>query len=523
MKIKGIMRRKFGAMLMLLSLLVSGSAQDTNQPIQNSQSLSISRSGSRTSQPGPTVNFTGSVRVEPLIQVLPPSRMSGGSVTFEPGARTAWHTHPVGQTLIVTAGIGRVQSWGNPVDEIRQGDVVRIPHNVKHWHGASPNSAMTHIAILEQLDGKSTEWMEKVTDVQYNAPVSTVAPTNSAVQNNNSAPLMIQEQGSFAVGGTVVTAPGTFDPIKHGAYNPINPISEGQTLHGDHAYAFYQVPVNARKLPLVFWHGHGQSAKTWETTPDGREGFQNIFLRRRFPIYLIDQPRRGRAARSTQSVNLAVVPDEQLWYGIFRIGAYPNFYPGVQFSRNPDALNQFFRSMVPNTGPYDAQVNTDAVSALFDRVGPGILVTHSQSGGLGWRAAMKNANVRAIISFEPAFDFPFPEGEAPAGMNLGGRELKPVVVPVSEFMKFTKIPIVIYYRDFIPDKPSTNPGQEQWRIFYEVAKRWRDAVNKRGGDVTLVHLPQIGIRGNTHFPMSDLNNVEIADLMSKFLKEKGLD
>ena len=90
-------------------------------------------------------------------------------------------------------------------------------------------------------------------------------------------------------------------------------------------------------------------------------------------------------------------------------------------------------------------------------------------------------------------------------------------------MKFTKIPIVIYYGDNILEKPSTNLGQEQWRIFYEVAKRWRDTINKRGGDATIVHLPQIGIRGNTHFPMSDLNNVEVADLMSKFLKEKGLD
>jgi hypothetical protein len=164
-------------------------------------------------------------------------------------------------------------------------------------------------------------------------------------------PLTIQEQGSFAVGGSVTTAPGTFDPIQQGAYNPAGTDPAGQTLHGDHAYVFYQVPVSARKLPLVFWHGHGQSAKTWETTPDGREGFQNIFLRRRFPVYLIDQPRRGRAARGTQPINITATPDEQLWFGIFRLGAWPDFYPGVQFSRDPEALNQFFRQMVPNTGP----------------------------------------------------------------------------------------------------------------------------------------------------------------------------
>jgi hypothetical protein len=336
-------------------------------------------------------------------------------------------------------------------------------------------------------------------------------------------PLIIQEQGSFAVGGSVITAPGTFDPIKQGAYNPAGTDPAGQTLHGDHAYVFYQVPVNARKLPLVFWHGHGQSAKTWETTPDGREGFQNIFLRRRFSVYLIDQPRRGRGGRSTQPINITATPDEQLWFGIFRLGAWPDFYPGVQFSRDPESLNQFFRQMVPNTGPYDAQVNIEAVSALFDKIGPGILVTHSQSGGPGWRTAIKNRNVRAIVSFEPGFDFPFPEGEVPPSMTLGGRPLSAITVSQADFLLLTKIPIIVFYGDNIPHKPSVNPGQEQWRIFFEMAKRWRDVVNRHGGDVTVVHLPEFGIRGNTHFPMSDLNNVEVADQLSKFLSEKKLD
>jgi hypothetical protein len=210
-------------------------------------------------------------------------------------------------------------------------------------------------------------------------------------------------------------------------------------------------------------------------------------------------------------------------FGIFRLGAWPDFYPGVQFPRDPEALNQFFRQMVPNTGPYDAQVNTDSVSALFNKIGPSILVTHSQSGGLGWRTAIKNRNVRAIVSFEPGFDFPFPEGDVPPSMTLGGRALSAITVSQSDFMQLTKIPIVIYYGDNIPDKPSTNPGQEQWRIFFEMAKRWRDVTNRHGGDVIVVHLPEIGIQGNTHFPMSDMNNLQIADQMSKFLAEKKLD
>ena len=150
--------------------------------------------------------------------------------------------------------------------------------------------------------------------------------------------------------------------------------------------------------------------------------------------------------------------------------------------------------MVPNTGPYDVQMNTEAVSALFSKIGPGILVTHSQSGGLGWRTAIKNRNVRAIVSYEPGFDFPFAEGGAPPPITLGGRALSAMTVPQSDFMLLTKIPIVIYYGDNIPDKPSMNPGQEQWRIFLRMARRWRDDVNQNGGDVTLVHLPEIGTK-----------------------------
>jgi pimeloyl-ACP methyl ester carboxylesterase len=203
--------------------------------------------------------------------------------------------------------------------------------------------------------------------------VGIVAPT-FAQNGKKQKPITIQEQGSFAAGGNVITEPGTFDPVKHGAFNPANQSSEGQTLHGDHAYVFYQIPEKARKLPLVFWHGYGQSAKTWETTPDGREGYQNIFLRRRFPVYLIDQPRRGRAARSTEPLSINAAPDEQLWFGIFRMGVGSDFYPGVQFAKDPETLTQFFRHMVPNTGPFDMEVNTDAVSALFKKIGPASLL-----------------------------------------------------------------------------------------------------------------------------------------------------
>jgi hypothetical protein len=133
----------------------------------------------------------------------------------------------------------------------------------------------------------------------------------------------------------------------------------------------------------------------------------------------------------------------------------------VRSSRgNPEAFNQFFRQMVPNTGSHDPQVNTEAVSALFSKIGPGILFPHSQSGGLGWRAAIKNTNVRAIVSFEPGFDFPFPEGQVPSPMTLGGRALSTITVPESEFMLLTKIPIVIYYGDNIPEKRATGLARQ---------------------------------------------------------------
>ncbi|NNH60886.1 cupin domain-containing protein [Rhizobium laguerreae] len=129
--------------------------------------MDIKRSGSQPSAKGPAEWFIGSVRVDPLFAATSPARAAGASVTFEPGARTAWHTHPLGQTLIVTSGCGRVQREGGPVEEIRAGDVVAFAPGERHWHGASPTTAMTHIAIQEQLDGKVVDWMEHVTDTQY--------------------------------------------------------------------------------------------------------------------------------------------------------------------------------------------------------------------------------------------------------------------------------------------------------------------------------------------------------------------
>ena len=131
--------------------------------------MDIRRCGSQPSSKGPAEYFSGTVRIDPLLQAPDPARVVGSSVTFEPGARTAWHTHPLGQTLIVTSGCGLVQSWGGPIKVIRPGDVISCPPGEKHWHGASSTTAMTHIAIAEAQNGKVVDWMEHVSDAQYRA------------------------------------------------------------------------------------------------------------------------------------------------------------------------------------------------------------------------------------------------------------------------------------------------------------------------------------------------------------------
>jgi len=340
----------------------------------------------------------------------------------------------------------------------------------------------------------------------------TALPTSSM---RPGGPLVIQEQGSFAVGGKVISRPGT--------YNNNTPTAEGQTLHGDHLYAFYQVPQNPRPLPIVMLHGAFQSARSWETTPDGREGFQTLFLRRGFSVYLVDQPRRGRAGNSTVAATIEPTPFDQLFFDQFRLGKWPNYFDNVQFDRKPQTLNQFLRSVTPNTGPYDAGVISDALAALFEKTGPAILFSHSQAGGPGWLAAIKSQNVKGIVALEPGSGFIFPQGELPPAMPSAAGTLSPEAVPLADFQKLTRLPIVIFYGDNFPLEPTTERGQDNWRVRLAMARLWVDAINRHGGDARLVHLPAIGIRGNTHFLMSDLNNVQIADLVGEFLAEKKLN
>ncbi len=332
-----------------------------------------------------------------------------------------------------------------------------------------------------------------------------------AQKAKNQKPIIIQQQGTFSAGGTVVKSEGTFDALK--AWNVPQ---GGQTRHGDHADVFYQVPVKARRLSMVFLHGYGQSRRSWQTTADGREGFANMFLRKGYSIYLVDQPGRGHAGQTSKPGQIPATPDDQTWFTQFRIGLYPQFNDGVQFPKDSVSLDNFFRMMTPNTGNVDEATIVDAMSAVMDKSGDGILFTHSAGGSPGWKTAIQNERVKAIVAYEPG-GFTFPEGEVPDG-NRGGKG-----VPFDEFMKLTKIPIVIYFGDFIPKEETQAASLNFWRSVLATARQWAKVVNSHGGDATIVHLPEIGIKGNTHFPMSDLNSEEVAGVLEKWLRQKGLD
>ena len=305
-------------------------------------------------------------------------------------------------------------------------------------------------------------------------------------------PVTVAEQGSFAAGGTVVEAKT--------AYDPYHPQAQGQTLHGDHAFVTYQVPEHRRALGLVMLHGAGQFSKTWDTTPDGRDGYRNLFLEKGYPVYLVDQPRRGDAGRSTVPGEISAEPDEGFWFGQFRMGLWPKFNDGSQFPQDEASMDQFFRQMTPNTAPYDAKVNAEALVKVFEKTGDAVFLTHSQGCGVGWLVGMKSDHVKGIAAYEPGSGFPFPKGEVPA--------------PIANNS---------FFGDLKADEVTKHPHNDYWRAAAMMADAFVKAVNRHGGDARVVHLPDLGIRGNSHFPFAEKNNVEVAGALEAWLKEKRLD
>jgi len=339
-------------------------------------------------------------------------------------------------------------------------------------------------------------------------------------------PITLDRMGSFFFGGRVIRN------------------SSGDSFHGDHGYAQFFIPQRARNYPLIMWHGLEQSGKTWESTPDGRDGFWQIFTRRDWPVYILDQPRRGRAGRAipdeveTGTAAIPTIERESSAWMTFRLGVWqppdaPTFFPGVQFPDDPRSTEQLLRQQTPNTGlePFpDAghrEFLGESVAELMREVGPAVLLTHSHSGQYGWVTAMKAPElVKAVVAFEPG-EFAFPDDEPPAEVptesELLASFMAPQLVAAAQFNELTKMPILIVLGDNIPGVPQSEFGLELWRMVKERAQQFAASVNGRGGDATLIELPAMGIDGNTHFPMADLNNIEVADLVNDFLTRKGLD
>ncbi len=335
-------------------------------------------------------------------------------------------------------------------------------------------------------------------------------------------PIAITSQGSRSFGGRVVRNEAL------------------ESVHVDHGYVEWQIPANPRGLPILMWHS--SSTRTWEATFSGEEGFKTVFLRRGFPVYVIDPPQVGRAGWSgtPYSYELEYGYDQRIFNG-FRIGIWtppkpPEFHPGVQFPvSSPEALDQLFRSAYPEFNiPENVQIQSDGVAKLLDEIGGMTLITHSGSGLRGWWTAMKTDNVRGIVSYEPA-SFVLPEGEVPPPiLRADGRhiaaynDLLGSAVPVAEFKKLTRFPIQIVCGDNIPtemDPKNVGPRLtlDNRRVRVRLANIFAEAVNRHGGDAEVLMLPQRGLNGNTHFPMCDLNHLAVADLLSEFLKTKGLD
>ncbi len=339
--------------------------------------------------------------------------------------------------------------------------------------------------------------------------------------------IAVMEQGSFFVSGRKVQAPGVYDPTKSPAGT-----DEGQTFWIDQMYVQYQIPANARKLPLVLVHGGSGTGRVWETTPDGREGYQTLLLRRGYPVYIVDFPRRGRASFPSFNgpfgtlAGSEVVPNRTGQAGVqyawsrWRLGPrYPEVFPVQQFPMK--AVDQFMQHLVPTVSD-NAQIISGALVALLDRIGPAILVTHSQSGLFGWLAGARSPHVKAIVSYEPGFVFP--QGAVPPAIPLfKGSQPSGTPVTPAEFARLAQIPLQVVYGDNIPTQPIPDLVADGRRAQVVTSRMFVDALNKQGGHASVLHLPDAGLYGNSHFMFSDLNNVAVADQLSLFLQAKGLD
>ena len=342
------------------------------------------------------------------------------------------------------------------------------------------------------------------------SPQTASSETTAAAAENSQdedGTLRIAKQGMFSAGGTITDpVPGEYDDTK----NWQDPTRAGNTMHVDHANVFYQIPENDNGNPIVFLHGAGQSRMGWMTTPDGREGWSDIFLKAGHSIFLVDQPRRGEAGQTAEGP-VDTLAGDQAWYTHFRIGRIaPERYENSQFPEGDEAQDQFFRQMTPNTGEYDQEMIAEAMDAVLKKVyemtgHKSILVTHSQGGLVGWDVSLDY--VSAIVAVEP--------GIAPA------EQMMPEAW--NKFMTLeSKVPVIFYYGDNIDNGPEDIDSTAFWQMSRNTCVAFSEAYNAAGGDAAVIDLPKEGIYGNSHFLFQELNNKEIADHVEAWLAERGL-
>jgi pimeloyl-ACP methyl ester carboxylesterase len=331
------------------------------------------------------------------------------------------------------------------------------------------------------------------------APALAQQPAPATLQGG----VTLQGWGSFHVGGREVVISG--QPVREVLFTPggvparVDP--NGTYLMGG-MYAQYMIPADPRgQAPLLLWHGGGLTGVTWETTPDGREGWQNFFLRRGWPTYVSDAVERGRAGWSMipeQTGGQPVLLTVDNPFERFRIGAGQGSYrrgevlPGNQFPADRDSYMNFMRQVVPRFTTTD-ELSLEAYLALLDRVGPSVVVAHSQAGLFGWRAAQERPDkVRALVLIEPA-----------------------AIGDAAKVAALRNIPVLMVYGDYIAQ-------DSRWPTIRGNGVRFAEAVRAAGGSVDVVDLPERGIRGNSHMIMMDRNSDEVAQLVQDWLASKGL-
>ena len=308
--------------------------------------------------------------------------------------------------------------------------------------------------------------------------------------------IVLESQGAFAAGGTILGDAAT------------------SSLRCDHGVVEFQIPVNARAVNLLMWHS--ASAVAWQQRWDGGEGYQSIFLRRGYPVYLWDGPRVGRGSWGCAETAYApVVGQDQTNFNSWRFGVtYPEWFESVQFpTENEEAWNQASRARYQEYDTVEnAELQADAAAALVDRIGPTVALTNSAGGLRALLTALRSENMAGIVMYENV-GYVFPEGGWDGTTN---GPFGPVVVPLEEFLKLTRIPLQIVWGD------NVETSERQYAALQQ-SLRFIEQVNQHGGDAELLMLDDAGLIGNTHIPFADMNNVEVADLLSEYLAEKGLD